>query len=429
MKMANILFQIRKTPFWMMDPVTANAALGLFEDMVGAARLKSKHPIVEYDMIDDEDLGLSEDYHHFYLTNGNYQSIPQGYRIAVIRNEGVMMRDDSTCDIGTRSLAAMLEKDDADDKVIGTILLVDSGGGASDSVRPLVDVIANSKKPVIAYCDGAMCSAAYFAASYCDMIIAHDKRNLVGCIGTMIEFADFPSGAKDQNGRIRLRIYADGSEEKNSEFEEALQGNTQLIKENLLNPLAQDFRNEVKKNRVDVKDEQLKGRTFFAQDVVGTLIDGIGNMEDVVSQIVELTQLNITNMTGFDRLQSLDTCRDLQMVDGFVSMNGEQLAEIEATLNANVMEASLNEVNVKTIQEQTEEIGQLKTTNEALNNTIAERDKAIAERDTIIEELRTQLAESNPGAPSEATHLGNHKTEEGEMSPMDYCRHHEQMFH
>ncbi|MBQ6770673.1 MAG: S49 family peptidase [Bacteroidales bacterium] len=87
---------------------------------------------------------------------------------------------------GTRQLAEWLKMGDANQRVLATILLTDSGGGAADSVRPLADAIGECKKPVLAYCDGYMCSAAYYAASYCGHIMANDPRSMVGCIGTMI---------------------------------------------------------------------------------------------------------------------------------------------------------------------------------------------------------------------------------------------------
>ena len=55
-KTTNTLFHIAKTRHWMLDPMSAAAALALYQDMVGAARLKAKYPIVEYDETDEEDV-------------------------------------------------------------------------------------------------------------------------------------------------------------------------------------------------------------------------------------------------------------------------------------------------------------------------------------------------------------------------------------
>lgn len=422
----NTLYQIARTRQWMLDPMSASAALGLYRDMVGAARLKSKYPIVEYDETDDDE-ELPQSYYHYTLNHSDYPSIPEGYLVSVIRLEGVMMRDGTWCQYGTREIAQFLLQGDKHSRVIGTILLVDSGGGAADSVRDLADAIRACEKPVVAYCDGYMCSAAYYVASYCGAIMAHDRRNMIGCIGTMIEISGYPKKSVDQDGYISLRIYADGSEEKNSDYESALEGDVKPIRENLLNPLAEDFRNDVKANRQTATDDQLKGRTYFAQDVVGSLIDGIGNMEDAVAKAIEMSNKKITEMKGFEALQNLSTCHDLQMVDGHVQLNGEQLAEINSHLESGNVEHALVETNDETITTQENRINELTEENATLRSQVEERDATISE-------LRTQLAESNHDTDEthQAVHIGNHnpsdEADDG-LSPMEYARKHEEMYH
>lgn len=421
----NTLYQIARTRQWMLDPMSASAALGLYRDMVGAARLKAQYPIVEYDETDDEE-EIPQSYLHYTLNHSDFQEIPQGYLVSVVRLEGVMTRDETLCQYGTRDIAQFLLQGDRNSRVIGTILIVDSGGGAADSVRDMADAIGACSKPVVAYCDGYMCSAAYYVSSYCGAIMAHDRRNMIGCIGTMIEISGYPKKSVDQDGYINLRIYADGSEEKNSDYEKAIDGDVKPIRENLLNPLAEDFRNDVKANRPTATDEQLKGRTYFAQDVVGSLIDGIGSMEDAVAKTLEMSN-KITEMKGFESLQSLSTCHDLQMVDGHVQLNGEQLAEINSTLESGSVEHALVENNGRTIESQENRINELTEENTTLRSQVEERDATISE-------LRTQLAESNHDTDEthQAVHNGNHnpsdEADDG-LSPMEYAKKHEEMYH
>lgn len=411
----------------MLDPMSASAALELYRDMVGAARLKAKYPFMEYDDYEDEEVEIQQSYYHFRLTHKDCPAIPQGNLVSVVRLEGVMMRDGDVCQYGTRDVASWLLNGEKDSRVLGSIVIVDSGGGAADSVRDLADAIRACTKPVVAFCDGYMCSAAYYAASYCGSIIAHDRRNMVGCIGTMIELGGYQKKSVDEDGFVRIRIYADGSEEKNSDYEKALEGDERPIRENLLNPLAEDFRSDVKANRPDATDDQLKGRTYFAQDVVGSLIDGIGNIEDAVSKTLELSNSKITEMKGFEALQSLSTCRNLQMVDGHVNLNGEQLLEIDTALADANSEQALHRNETQTITNQEETIHHLREENQTLRQTVSERDNTISE-------LRTQLAESNHDTDEnrQATHNGNH-TPSGEdedgLSPMEYAKRHEELFH
>lgn len=443
-KRQNLLYKIFMSQ-WMLDPMTAHAASLVLGDMIGAARLKAKYGIMEYDDGDDDD-SRPTDYYHYYLTHRDNAAIPEGKFVSVVRLEGVMMRDDGLCQPGTRSLAEWLKKGEQDQRVLATILLTDSGGGAADSVRPLADAISECKKPVLAYCDGYMCSAAYYAASYCGHIMANDPRSMVGCIGTMIQFADYPAKSKDEDGYIRLRIYADPSDEKNADYEAALEGNFKPIRENLLNPLAEDFRRDVKANREKVKDDQLRGRTYFAQDVQGSLIDSIGDFHAAVDKALKMTNLNITAMKGHESLQSLDTCRDLQMVDGYVSLNGEQLADIDTAIGEAKTEKALNEANSATIAEQLATINELTQERDELKakaDQLPAKEHEIAtlttERDTLkeqnakkdarIAELEAAL-DKNPESdedPLPAMHNGNPAKDEtfkelSDEEAMEYAR-------
>jgi Periplasmic serine proteases (ClpP class) len=142
-------------------------------------------------------------------------NIPDNKLINISHLYGTMYREDGDCgQLGTQTIADELLDADANPKIIGHILHIDSGGGAANSVPVLAKAIQQCTKPVVAFVDGMMASAAMYAGSYCDKIIANDKLDRIGCIGTMVQLADYPKKNVDQDGFVRLRIYADGSEEK-----------------------------------------------------------------------------------------------------------------------------------------------------------------------------------------------------------------------
>ena len=388
MSKPNLLYKAFKSS-WMLDPLSAIAASKVLDDMLGAARLKAKYPMMEYDEDVELELAPDDDYYHFRLTHKDNPAIPQGKQVSVIRVEGVMMRDEAWCQPGTRDLAAWLREADNDPRVLAHIILTDSGGGAADSVTDLAQAITDCNKPTVAFCDGDMCSAAYYTAIYANHIMANDNRNRVGCIGTMIQMEGYPATSKDEDGYMRLRIYADPSDEKNLEFEQALQGDFKLMKENMLNPLAEDFQKAVKTHRSGVKADQLHGRTYYAQDVVGSLIDSIGSLDDAVRQALELSTNNITEMKGLEHLQSLESCRDLVMVDGYVPMSGEQLAEIDATLGEAKTEHAPREENRATVAEQLTTTNEPTTQNETMKPEAAHNDSRIAELEANVSEIET----------------------------------------
>ena len=105
-----------------------------------------------------------------------------------------MLKYGTYCSYGTMEYADLI-REAADSSNISSVLCdIDSGGGAVDAIAPLVDAIlyARSKgKAVVAHCD--LCaSAAYYAASYCNEIIASNTISAeFGSIGVMMSFPDY----------------------------------------------------------------------------------------------------------------------------------------------------------------------------------------------------------------------------------------------
>lgn len=357
---------------WMIEPQTASAQKQVLQGLLMGLEFTQEDEMVQAT-----------------IDHKQNAAVPRGRGINVVNLEGTMLRDDGPCGmVGTRTLASMLLEADAKAEIIGHILYVDSGGGAANSVPDLAEAIQSCQKPVVAFVDGYMCSAAMYVGSYCDFIIANRDDNSIGCIGTMIQLEDWPKQVKDSHGVVHLRVYADGAEEKNEEYEKALEGDFSLIKERILNPHNERFKADIRKNRPNVSDDQLKGRTYEAKDVVGTLIDAIGRFDTAVAKVMELSTLNITQMEENQNIQSLESCHDLQEVDGFVTLNKVQLAEIDAAIGVGITEKALNETNTKTISKQAETIANLTTERD---NLTTERDELKTKADQL-EAKETEIA-------------------------------------
>lgn len=397
---------------WMIEPQTAIANRMM---VIG---------VLNGFMFEPEDKNLQTE-----LTHRDMPAIPLGRKVDVVNLTGTMLRDDGACGmIGTRTLAKQLMDTERDDSVIGHILFVDSGGGAANSIPDLAEAIEACEKPVVAYVDGYMCSAAMYAASYCDHIMAHRAEDRVGCIGTMIELSDWPKNVKDSNGMLHIRVYADGAEEKNDEFESALEGNFQLIKERMLNPHNEQFKADIRKNRPSVREDQLKGRTYEAKDAIGTLVDSIGDFEAAVNKVIELSNLTIEKMEGREHLQSLDSCHDLQTVDGTVTLNEQQLDEIDTTLGAAKTEMALHATDAKTITEQAEKIKQLTEERDTLKSEKEEltdkaglvdaKDQEIANLTTERDALKEDNAQKDARIKELEESLSKHNDDDGLLAAM-----------
>lgn len=348
------------------------------------------------------------------IGNKDFPVIPLTKNIHVSHLYGTMYRQDGDCgQVGTQTIANEMLEADANSSIIGHILMIDSGGGAANSVPVLAKAIRQCTKPVVAFVDGMMASAAMYAGSYCNRIVANDKLDRIGCIGTMVQIADYPKNQKDADGFVRLRIYADGAEEKNGEYEAALEGDFRLIKEQMLNPLNDDFKANIKANRPNVADEQLKGRTYYAQDCVGTLIDAIGGFDAAINEVLNLSNINIKEM-NLENIQKIASCAAIVAVDGVVSLQEDQINDINQTL------AQVDEVN--TLRNQATADAQTIANNQnqiqQLTDTIAQRDARIAELEEALE------AANNKPDTTEQNHnggTGSNFKEASDAEANDYC--------
>lgn len=348
------------------------------------------------------------------IGNEDFPAIPLTKNIHVSHLYGTMYRQDGDCgQVGTQTIANEMLEADADSSIIGHILMINSGGGAANSVPVLAKAIRQCTKPVVAFVDGMMASAAMYAGSYCHRIVSNDKLDRIGCIGTMVQIADYPKNHKDADGFVRLRIYADGAEEKNGEYEAALEGDFRLIKEHMLNPLNDDFKANIKANRPNVADEQLKGRTYYAQDCVGTLIDAIGGFDAAINEVLNLSNINIKEM-NLENIQKIASCAQIVAVDGVVSLQEDQINDINQTLS------QVDEVN--TLRNQATADAQTIANNQ---NQIQQLTDTIAQRDARITELEEALeAANNKPDTTEQNHnggTGSNFKEASDAEANDYC--------
>ncbi|HLT41735.1 MAG TPA: S49 family peptidase, partial [Sphingobacteriaceae bacterium] len=167
----------------------------------------------------------------------SYDAAPEG-STALIPLKGSMLKYGTWCTYGTEEVAAMINAAAMHRKINSIVLDIDSGGGSVDSVAPIVQAIKFSQsqdKPVVASVDMA-CSAAYWAASQCNSIIADNNISAtIGSIGVMMSFWDVKGYYEAQGYKLHV-VYAPESDSKNLPFEKALEGEYDLIKTEELSP-------------------------------------------------------------------------------------------------------------------------------------------------------------------------------------------------
>jgi len=191
----------------------------------------------------------------------------------------------------------------------GVILIIDSGGGEAKASHELIKEIREAQKPVLALVHGMACSAAYDIASACHEVYASSPTDMVGSIGTFMEFADMRPLWEEKGVKFH-KITATKSTLKNSDFEEARKGNYKPLQERIINPLQEAFESRVREHRngkinTDFDKEIFAGQVFRASENTG-LIDGIKDFDSVYQRVMKLSQKNIStyNNSNMNQEQS-----------------------------------------------------------------------------------------------------------------------------
>lgn len=175
-----------------------------------------------------------------------------------------------------------------DDPQVDAILLdIDSPGGAVDGTKELADFIFESRgrKPIIAFANGMMASAAYWIGSAADRIIANDTA-MVGSIGVALTHYD-RSERDAQQGIKRTMIYA-GKYKRVASDEKPLSEEGQEYLQGIVDEYYSIFVKAVAENRgtdtEQVLESMADGREFIGRQArKAGLVDDIAHFETVLA--------------------------------------------------------------------------------------------------------------------------------------------------
>lgn len=216
-------------------------------------------------------------------------NVPKG-TIAVVDMIGAIVKYGDWCTYGADEIVSVLKANDANPNIIGQVLNIDGPGGAVSAIGPFVEFGLTKKKPVIGLVD-LCCSAHLYAAVSCTdhIMAANDISATIGSIGVVLSWMDNRKVLEDMGYKFH-EVYPAESSNKNEAFRLAMEGKYDMIKEEMLSPMAIKFQNAVKAARPNLKAEPgvLTGKTFGAQKALEVgLIDSIGSMQ----KAIELAQI------------------------------------------------------------------------------------------------------------------------------------------
>lgn len=209
--------------------------------------------------------------------------------VAIIPVKGVISKDVSKMEkmsgaIDVREIGEMIDAALSDPRTTAIVLNVDSPGGSITGVPELAAKVAeaNKSKPVFAYTDGMMASAAYWISAGASAIYAAGSA-VVGSIGCYLALLD-ESRAYELAGYRTEVIKAKGSPMKAAGLPGTSLTDEQRIElQEGVDHVYGQFRDFVLQSRA-VPDEAMRGGTYFGTECGPTgLIDSISTLENCVN--------------------------------------------------------------------------------------------------------------------------------------------------
>lgn len=317
-----------------------------------------------------------------FILSTDHQSKKPGAtarNVVVFPIKSAIYKYDQFCGpMGTKSMIAYLEEFENDSSIAGIVLDVDSGGGQVSGTPEFYDFLKNYSKPIVAYTDGYMCSAAYYLSAATNEIIANKRAEHIGSIGAYTMILDL-NGYYEKMGAKLHTIYATRSTEKNKGYNDALEGNYETYIKEQLDPIVDDFIQDMKAARPSLDEAVFKGATYNANKSLNMgLIDSIGSLRDAIDRVFSLAKddpetKNFMNTTERPNLQAaLELDAPIAATENGSYLNDEQLDALETHL---------------TDDQQT--ITDLQATNEDLTNQIETAQQNAAAVNDVLYTLAT----------------------------------------
>lgn len=215
----------------------------------------------------------------------NEQEIEQS--VLILHVCGPVTRGGYLCTYGSIDHRDFLLSAAEDPTCSGVVFVIDTPGGSAFSMhdyRQGLDAMKAAGKRSISFIDGICCSAGVALACQTDYITVMNSNDEIGCIGAMIA-GWMPIGGIEEGGYRFIDVTASQTPDKNLEFREAAQGEYKKLQQEV-DICGADFLSLIEEMRPQILPEQRTGKVYRAGAVIGTLVDGLSNLDDCVNYVL-----------------------------------------------------------------------------------------------------------------------------------------------
>ncbi len=218
--------------------------------------------------------------------------------------------------ISAKKYVKILQDIEADDKIKGVVIRVNSPGGSpleSDIINEQIKQL-KLKKPVVISMGNVAASGGYFIASNANYIFA-DPMTITGSIGVVMMIPNL-SGLGEKMGVNSETIEKGKFANFLNPWKEISPAHTQILK-NEIEIVYADFKRVVSEGRkMDVKEleKYAQGRVWSAQQALkNKLIDEVGDLSVALKKVSELAQISPTD--GFQTFPKKSSLYEMLMKD------------------------------------------------------------------------------------------------------------------
>lgn len=301
-------------------------------------------------------------------------------------------------------------------EVESILLDVNSGGGAVngvDDAAKLISMVDKNVKPVVAYTDGAMCSAAYWLGCSAREVYASNVA-ITGSIGVISTHRERSKQLKEDGIGVtvmrsgKFKALANGVEPLTSDAKAQIQGQLDAVYSIFLGHVA-----SARGKSADAADATMaQGREFIGQQAIGAgLVDGIESFDSVMTKMqkrfaASTGQDNRNFMQGTPMKKQAMTEQELAAIAAGVSVQAATEAESAAVEASIAAEGDANvEANAKAVEEGAGEAAAAVENKESalvsyLQSEVKSKDAALLEAQIESRDVKAKLA------GMEATHNG-----------------------
>lgn len=224
--------------------------------------------------------------------------VPEG-STAILNMIGPIITYGDYCTYGADEIVSELEKLNRNPNIKSILIFMDGPGGAVSAISPFLNfgMTRDKEKPLgIIY---EQCCSAHLYIAYglqpdfvwaCNNITAN-----IGSLGVMVSYLDDQKWM-EMNGLEKVALYPEESKDKNLPLRMALEGNYDLIKTEMLSPLAQRFQEDMIRLNPNLKKDipgVLTGKVFYSDEAIAVgYAQKVGTQAQALQYLTTLGELN-----------------------------------------------------------------------------------------------------------------------------------------